>query len=315
MSLKFSGWLACACVIALATLSQAHAQSGWDKRIPPEVVQWMDAATKARSAEESAALWRKALEAQEKFPSDTIATEATILFGLGDALIGARKFAEAETVRLRLLALQEKTFGPSQSVVETLTLLASDANNQRRYAEAESYGRRGVEMSEQLFGPDHREVAPPAREYGRALYHQKKLSEAEPVQRRTLAIRESVSLDNAAVGQVANDLGMTLHDLKRHPEAAAMFQRAYEIKLKQYGTENLSTAYAAYVLALELTILGKNAEANPLADLAVTIRRKILGPNSETTRRAESLSQLIRRRMQQGEPASPPAEAQSPYSL
>ena len=80
------------------------------------------------------------------------------------------RYAEAEPLYKRALAIQEKALGPDHPDVATaLNNLAVLYRHQGRYAEAEPLYKRALAIEEKALGPDHPDVASDAEQSGFAL--------------------------------------------------------------------------------------------------------------------------------------------------
>ena len=71
-----------------------------------------------------------------------------------------RKYAEAEPLYKRSLAIREKALGPEHpDVAKSLDNLAQLYDSQRKYAEAEPLYKRSLAIREKALGPEHPDVA------------------------------------------------------------------------------------------------------------------------------------------------------------
>ena len=111
-------------------------------------------------------------------------------------------------------------------------------------------------------------------------------SEAEPLVRRALAIRE------AALGPVHPDTARSLNDLAalyylqgRYAEAEPLCCRALAIREAALGQDHLDTARSLNSLADLYHLQGRYAEAEPLCCRALAIREAALGQNHPHTAR------------------------------
>ena len=69
------------------------------------------------------------------------------------------RYAEAEPLYKRALAIGEKALGPDHpDVAQSLNNLASCTTHQGRYAEAEPLYKRALAIREKALGPDHPDV-------------------------------------------------------------------------------------------------------------------------------------------------------------
>ncbi len=70
------------------------------------------------------------------------------------------KYAEAEPLYRRALAIDEKALGPEHpDVGQSLNNLAEGYHSQGRYAEAEPLYKRALAIFEKALGPEHPDVA------------------------------------------------------------------------------------------------------------------------------------------------------------
>jgi len=118
-------------------------------------------------------------------------SEATNLNKEANSLYDQGKYAEAEPLYRRVLAIREKALGPDHpSVATSLNNLAELLDTQGKYAEAEPLYRRSLAIREKALGPDHPDVALSLNNLAALLDTQGKYAEAEPLYCRSLAIRE-----------------------------------------------------------------------------------------------------------------------------
>ncbi|MBV8234437.1 MAG: tetratricopeptide repeat protein [Acidimicrobiia bacterium] len=116
---------------------------------------------------------------------------ARLLSRAGYYLYHRARYAEAEPLLRRALALREQALGPDHPDTATcLHNLAALYDAQGRYAEAEPLRRRALAVHERALGPDHPATATSLN--GLALLYdaQGRSAEAEPLYRRALAICE-----------------------------------------------------------------------------------------------------------------------------
>jgi tetratricopeptide (TPR) repeat protein len=127
--------------------------------------------------------YRKALALKPDDPA--LMNETAIAF------FNAGKYAEAEPLLKRSLAIREKGHGPEHpDVARSLNNLAEIYRAQGKYAEAEPLYERSLAILEKALGPEHTDVAQSLNNLA-ALYDvQGKYAEAEPLFKRSLAIRE-----------------------------------------------------------------------------------------------------------------------------
>ena len=123
----------------------------------------------------------------------------------------------------------------------------------------------------------------------RALQGGGRYQEAEPLFRRSLAIREqALGVDNPGVALSVNNLAVLLLWEGRYPEAESLFRRA--LRLRQSGPEGPELAESLNGLGNVLQAAGRYGEAEPLQRRALSIREKVLGAEAPDV--AESLFNL-----------------------
>ena len=129
-----------------------------------------------------------ALKQAEKF-GEQDARLATSLNNLAELYHAQGKYAGAEPLYHRSLAIREKALGPEHPDVATsLNILGSLYHAQGKYAGAEPLYHRSLAIWEKTLGPEHLYVGRSLNNLG-SLYHaQGKYAEAEPLYHRSLAI-------------------------------------------------------------------------------------------------------------------------------
>lgn len=99
------------------------------------------------------------------------------------------RYAEAEPLMRRALAIDEKSYGTEHPKVAThvnnLAQLLQDTN---RLSEAEPLMRRALAIDEKSYGPEHPEVATDLNNLAALLQATNRLPEAEPLMRRRLEV-------------------------------------------------------------------------------------------------------------------------------
>src|SRR5437764_11821541 len=118
-------------------------------------------------------------------------TEARQLNDLALLYQNQGRYADAEPLYQRSLAMLQRTLGPNHpAVAATLGNLAALYEEEGRYAEAEGLCHRSVEILERALGPDHLALAVGLRNLALVYEHQSRDSDAEPLYRRALGILE-----------------------------------------------------------------------------------------------------------------------------
>ena len=124
-----------------------------------------------------------------------------------------------------------------------------------------------------------------------ALYEAGKFSQAEPLFRRSLAIREKVlGPEHQNVATSLNNLAELYRDQGKYVEAEPLYRRSRAIWEKVLGPEHPNVAQSLNNLAALYRDQGKYAEAEPLYRRSLAIREKVLGPEHPDV--AQSLNNL-----------------------
>ena len=150
------------------------------------------------------------------------------------------RYAEAEPLYKRALAIREKALGPDHPDVGTsLNNLAGLYRAQGRYAEAEPLYKRGLAITEKALGPDHPDVGTSLNNLAVLYQRQGRYAEAEPLYKRGLAIREkALGPDHPDVGTSLNNLAALYHAQGRYAEAEPLYKRALAISEKALGPDH-----------------------------------------------------------------------------
>jgi CHAT domain-containing protein/tetratricopeptide (TPR) repeat protein len=261
-----------------------------------------------RNAEADAVL-KRAPVSQGKTPEPSHqAGEADQLNKRVTELFQAGRFAEAEPLLKRVLAIQERALGPEHPETgATLNMLAVVYYSQARYTDAEPLSKRAVAIYEKLFGRDHHFTAVVLHTLAGVYKGQARYAEAEPLYRRALASREK------ALGRQHPEVVSTLTDLAdlyraqgRTTEAEALLKVAPVIQGKTIEPANEAIeADQLNKRAMVLFQVGRYAEAEPLWTRALTIVEKMFGsghPDVATALHNLALVQDRQGRYAQAEP-------------
>lgn len=189
------------------------------------------------------------------------------------------RYAEAEPLYWRALAIDERALGPDHPNVGTrLNNLANLYQDQGRYGEAEPLFKRALAIGEKMLGPDHPEVS---KRYGNlaVLYEvQGRYAEAEPLYKRALAIDEKTfGPDHPDVARDLNNVADLYRDQARYTEAEPLYKRSLAISEKTLGPNHGMVATTLSNLAELYRVQARYAEAEPLLKRALAIDEKTLG--------------------------------------
>ena len=176
------------------------------------------------------------------------------------------RYAEAEPLYKRALAICEKALGPDHpDVGSSLNNLAALYRDQGRYAEAEPLFKRSLAIREKALGPDHPDVATSLNNLA-ALYElQGRYADAEPLYKRSLGIYEkALGPDHPNTAMVAGHLGSFFKSEGRIDEAEPLLTRALDGVQKALGAEHPQVVIATIQLAELYGLQGRTADADAL---------------------------------------------------
>ena len=147
---------------------------------------------------------------------------ATALNNLAALYRTIGRYAEAEQLYKRTLAIYEKAFGPEHpGVAIALHNLAALYFTTGRYAEAEQLYKRALAIGEKVVGPEHPGVATAVNNLAALYKTTGRYAEAEPLCRRALPIAKS-SGNPALLFEVQSNYSDLLKK-QNNPEAAIFF--------------------------------------------------------------------------------------------
>jgi tetratricopeptide (TPR) repeat protein len=217
---------------------------------------------------------------------------ARLLNQAGLYLHDRARYAEAEPLYQRALAIDEQAYGPDHAEVATdLNNLAALYRAQGKYAEAEPLIKRSLAIREKALGPGHPDVATTVNNLAVVYCDRGKYAEAEPLIKRSLAIREkALGPDHPEVATSLNNLAFLYKIQGKDGEAELLYQRALAIFEKALGPDHPDLAASLNNVGGLYLAQGKYAEAEPLYKRSLAIREKTLGPDHPDL--ASSLSNL-----------------------
>lgn len=204
---------------------------------------------------------------------------AIALSGLAQTYDAQAKYAEAEAVYRRALAIAEKTLGPTHTNTAAIrTRLAGVYQHQARYADAEAMYRRSLAIEEKALGARHPDLMITLNNLANAMQRQGKYSDAEALYRRALPIAEAAKgAGHADVAQVLNNLAVLASAQGKLGDAERLHQRALAIREKALNAGHPDLAFSLNNLAGIYKMQGKNAEAEALFRRAIPILERTLG--------------------------------------
>jgi tetratricopeptide (TPR) repeat protein len=238
--------------------------------------------------------------------SDGIAEPtARLLNDLGGLLAEKARYAEAEPLMRRALAIDEASYGSEHPKVaiglNNLAMLLRDTN---RLGEAEPLMRRALAIDEASYGSEHPNVAIRLNNLAMLLRDTNRLGEAEPLMRRALAIDEASygsEHPNVAIG--LDNLATLLRDTNRLGEAEPLMRKALAIGEVTYGPKHPEVALILNNLSSVLhSDPNRLGEAELLMRRALTINEENYGPkHPSVARNFSNLAQFLQATNRLGE--------------
>jgi CHAT domain-containing protein/Tfp pilus assembly protein PilF len=190
-------------------------------------------------------------------------------------LEGQGRYAEAEPLYRRALALQEARLGANDpATLLSTNNLAGVLAHLGKDDEAEALYRRAVAGAEQRLGREHASTALYLNNLGWLLDRRGRAVEAEALHRRALAIREKrVGADSLDAANSLKNLALVLEHTGRAAAADAARARALKIQEARLGPQHPLVAQLLGDAAQSLQGRGRSKQAEPLARRAVAIAR------------------------------------------
>ena len=220
------------------------------------------------------ALWTPAIAAD-----DPIA-EATALNREALALYQDHRYAEAEPLFKRALAIIDEVLGSNHLLVASMSIyLAERYREQNRYAEVAPLYLRAAEIQEKALGPSHPDIAKTLNTLAAFYVERGNYAEAERLHKRALAIREeALGPDHADTAASLNNLAGVYRKEGRNADARPLYERALAIFEKALDPDNPEIATVLNNLATLYQDEGRYNDAEPLYTRSLAIVEKARGP-------------------------------------
>ena len=202
------------------------------------------------------------------------------------------RYAEAESLFKRSLAITEKALGPIHPDVGLLfDNLGKLLMAQGRDTEAESLYKRSLAIRERALGPDDAAVGRSLNNLAHLYRAQGRNAEAERLYERALAISKKVLGDeHLGVAVQLSNIGELHTQQGRYADAERQLKRALSIQEKALGPHP-DVAASLNALAELYRKWGRGTEAEPLYERSLAIREKAYG-SSDHREVAQSLNNL-----------------------
>ncbi|MBI3064362.1 MAG: tetratricopeptide repeat protein, partial [Deltaproteobacteria bacterium] len=175
-------------------------------------------------------------EIQEKIPR--VASDGFVQ--TGELYVAQGRYAQAEQLVKRAVALREKVHGSGHPVVvTTMNYLSFIYRAQAKHNEAEVIARQALTTSEKVLGPDHPSVAQSLSALAAVYEAQGKYTDAEPFYKRALEIwQKAFGEDDLQVAQGLGDYSRVLKKMNRDAEAERLEARAKAARAKYAGAKS-----------------------------------------------------------------------------
>ena len=159
------------------------------------------------------------------------ANVAASLNNLAELYRAQGRYADAEPLSNRALAISEKALGPDHpSVATSLNNLAGLYKDQGRYADAEPLDKRSLGIREKARGPEHPNVGQSLNNLAELYRSQGRYADAEPLYKRSLGIWEkALGADHPNVALSLNNLAALYGAQGRFAEALVSIRGASAI--------------------------------------------------------------------------------------
>jgi tetratricopeptide (TPR) repeat protein len=251
-----------------------------------------DVANKA-NWETSKALAPHALAVLGKGTPDQLT--AKLALKIGAYYQEAARYAEAQRLLERALAIQEKLLSPEHpDIVLSLNELAGVLGSRGDLAASRGLVERALAIQEKVLGPEHPDVATSLVKLANLRRNQWDLAAAEPLFDRALAIRKKISHPTLQNIKELADLLSAKGDLAA---ARSLYEQALAIQEKELGPEHPETAMSVYTLATFLMLQGDLAAARLLHERALAMREKVLSPEHPDTGLSLSMLAAVHRNL------------------
>jgi tetratricopeptide (TPR) repeat protein len=216
----------------------------------------------------------KAVHEAERFAPDDWRVGAT-LESLGQVYAAEKKFADAESVYRRALAIVGKTSGDNS--VEAANLNFDSAGLMLaagRLSDALIYARKALASFETELGGTSTKAAAALCLMGDSLRAMKNFIDAEAPLKRCADIRETDGgVDNPELADALHSLALTYAGEKKYALAEPRFKLAEKIRESKLGLTSPLLAQTMEDHAAMLRTLGRDKEAERLMLLSAAIRR------------------------------------------
>lgn len=228
-------------------------------------------------------------------------TQATWLGAEGALLSQMGKYAEANDLFERALALKEKALGPDHpDVAASLNNLGMMHRHLGDHPRAKATHERALALQDKALGPDHPDVAGSLTNLGMVLCDLGDYPKALATFERAHGLLEkALGPDHPYVATSLNNLAHALYSMGNYPEAKVWEERALAVWEKALGPDHPDVAFSLYNLGSVLFSMGDEPRARAMFERALAVWEKALGPDHPDV--ADALVGLGRARVRLGQ--------------
>jgi tetratricopeptide (TPR) repeat protein len=170
------------------------------------------------------------LEAERTLSADDPQVGALCL-RLADLFETYERFADAEPLYKRALAIMEKNENNAESLAEILDRLGNVYVKQQKYELAEAIYRRVLEMRIEIFGADHADIASSYLHLGRLQLSRGDHTDGVVWLQKALPIAEKhMGSTHPFTGDIVEQMALSYFEAGDHDRAEPLFWQAYKIK-------------------------------------------------------------------------------------
>jgi tetratricopeptide (TPR) repeat protein len=218
---------------------------------------------------------------------------ARAMYTLAERYVNRERYADAETVGQKGLAIFEKVGGANDlGVAGLLGVIAKARVGLKAYDQAESDARRALAIADK-FPSQRLWVSTLRKVVAQAKLGRKELQDAEENARQALAIAEEASgPDSASVLNVLETVSDVFHAQKRHGEEVLTDRRMVSIAEKLYGTDSMKNLPYLKELSTAYYWDGSYREAEPIQRRILKMREKS-GSDVQIADEAEFLAAML----------------------
>lgn len=226
---------------------------------------------------------------------------AADIAALAALLDGQRKYAEAEQLYRRALAIFERSHGAENyEIAVNLNNLAANCNAQGRQDEAERLYQRALALKEKLLDAEHPDVAMTLNNLAVFYKAGQRYAEAEPLYQRALAIFEkALGPQHPKVAVCLDNYAGLLRKLGRAGEAQALKDRAKAIR-QELGLKSGQDVALTATINPQFACFAMTVRPSPIhrwgvfAEERIPARRKVIEYTGERINRREARRRAAR---------------------